>query len=161
MSDRVPEPKPATVRALDVTARTATVYPPQHAPAVAGRAKRALGDHFGLTQYGVNLTVLAPGAASALRHWHEVEDEFIYVLEGELTLIDDNGEHPLSPGMCAGFKAGVANGHKLVNRSQSLASYLEVGLRSPEERAHYPDVDLMGVKREGKFTFTRKDGSPA
>lgn len=149
----------AAVVAMDVAARTATVYPPAHAGAVAGRAKRALGDHFGLTQYGVNLTVLAPGAASALRHWHEVEDEFIYVLDGEITLVDDNGEHPLTAGMCAGFKAGVPNGHKLVNMSQRSASYLEVGLRSPEERAHYPDVDLMGVKRQGKFTFTRKDGS--
>jgi uncharacterized cupin superfamily protein len=153
------ENRPASVRAMDVPARHATVYPPEYAPAVAGRSKRALGDYFGLTQYGLNLTVLEPGASSALRHWHEIEDEFVYVLEGEILLIDNDGEHLLTPGMCAGFKAGVPNGHKLVNRSGSTASYLEVGLRSPTERAHYPDVDLAGIKENGKFRFTRKDGS--
>ena len=149
----------AAVRALDLPARTSTVYPPVFALAVAGREKRAMGDAFGLTQYGVNLVTLAPGAASALRHWHEREDEFIYVLDGEIVLADDAGDHPLGAGMCAGFKAGVANGHCLVNRSAAPASYLEIGTRSPEERATYPDADLLGVKSAGKFTFTRKDGS--
>ena len=100
--------KPATLDPKTVTPRTATVYPPEFAGAVKGREKRALGDFFGLTQYGVNLTTLAPGSWSAHRHWHENEDEFVFVVEGEITLIDDAGEHLLKPGMCAGFKAGVA-----------------------------------------------------
>src|SRR5918995_4115138 len=94
------------------------VYPQPHRSVTDGREKAALGNVVGLTQFGVNLTRLKPGAASALRHWHEQEDEFIYVLEGELTLIEDNGEMPLGPGDCAGFKAGASNGHQLVNKSQ-------------------------------------------
>ena len=151
--------KPAAIRASDVAARTRTIYPPEFAPVVNGRSKRALGDQFGLTQYGVNFTVLAPGASSALRHWHAEEDEFVYVIEGDLVLIDDQGAHALTAGMCAGFKAGVANGHKLENRSGNNASYLEIGTRSPEETANYPDVDLVGIKTGGKFAFTRKDGT--
>ncbi len=105
------------------------------------------------------MTTLAPGAASALRHWHEREDEFIFVLDGVITLVDDAGAHELTSGMCAGFKAGIANGHHLVNRSQAPASYLEIGTRSAEEVANYPDNDLRGVKTAGKFSFTRKDGT--
>lgn len=153
--------KPAVINALNVPPRIGSVYPPKFAHVVEGRAKRALGDLFDLSQFGVNLTQLAPGSSSALRHWHANEDEFIYVLDGELTLINDQGEHRLTAGMCAGFKAGVANGHRLVNRSGLPASYLEIGTRSPEETANYPDVDLMGIKTQGKFTFTRKDGTPA
>lgn len=152
--------KPAAVRAMDLEARTSSVYPPQFQKEIAGRQKRAMGDFFGLTQYGVNLATLAPGAWSAQRHWHKVEDEFIYVVEGELTLIDDDGEHTLTPGMCAGFKAGVANAHKIVNKSAKPASYLEVGLRSPSEQVVYPDVDLKGVKENNKFRFTKRDGTP-
>ena len=151
---------PATLRALDVPARTGTIYPAPYAAALAGRAKRALGDAFGLTQFGVNLTVLAPGTASAERHWHETEDEFIYVLDGEATLIDDAGEHLLSAGMCAGFRAGVANAHKLVNRTGSPVTILEVGTRSDGDRAHYPEADMAAVKVDGKFRITRKDGTP-
>lgn len=147
------------VRALDVPARTGTVYPQPYAAAMAGRAKRALGDLFGLSQFGVNLTVLAPGAASSERHWHESEDEFVYVLEGEVSLIDDAGEHLLTAGMCAGFKAGVPNGHKLVNRSSMPATMLEVGTRSDGDRAHYPEADMAAVKENGKFRITRKDGT--
>jgi len=152
--------RPPAIRALDVTARTSSVYPPQFTRELAGREKRALGDTFGLTQYGVNLATLSPGAWSAQRHWHAVEDEFIYVVDGEVMLVDDNGEHPLSAGMCAGFKAGTPNAHRLVNKSSKPASYLEVGLRSPVEDVIYPDVDLKGAKRDGKFSFTRKDGTP-
>lgn len=151
--------KPAAIRATDVAARTATIYPPPYDAPLAGRAKRALGDVFGLSQFGVNLTVLAPGAASSERHWHEREDEFIYVLDGQVTLIDDAGEHMLTAGMCAGFKAGVPNGHKLVNRSSQPATYLEIGTRSEGERAHYPDADMAGEKVDGTFRLTRKDGS--
>ena len=111
-----------------------------------------------LTQFGVNLTRLKPGAASALRHWHEAEDEFVYVLEGEITLIDDGGTTVLQPGDAAGFKAGVANGHHLVNRSQRDAVYLEVGTRAKRERAHYSDVDLVYDRDESGFRFSRKSG---
>jgi uncharacterized cupin superfamily protein len=148
------------VRALDVPARTGTIYPPPYAATVAGRAKRALGDLFGLSQFGVNLTVLAPGTSSSERHWHETEDEFVFVLEGEVVLIDGEGEHVLGPGMCAGFKAGVPNGHKLVNRSSAPVTVLEVGTRSDGDRAHYPEADMQAVKQDGKFTITRKDGTP-
>jgi uncharacterized cupin superfamily protein len=149
---------PSSLRALELPARTGSIYPPEFAKDLAGREKRSLGDAFGLTQFGINLTVLAPGSHSAQRHWHEIEDEFIYVVDGEITLIDDHGEHLLTPGMCAGFKAGSSNAHKLVNRSRHPASYLEIGTRSPTERTHYPDVDLVGIKTDGKFSFTRKDG---
>jgi uncharacterized cupin superfamily protein len=152
--------KPAVLKAMDVAARSVTIYPAEYAGPLQGRAKRALGDQFGLSQFGVNLTTLAPGAASAERHWHRVEDEFIYVLDGEITLVDNDGEHLLTPGMCAGFKANVPNGHKLVNRTPAAATYLEIGTRSSEETAAYPDADMIGHKSDGKFRFTRKDGTP-
>jgi uncharacterized cupin superfamily protein len=129
------------------TVRTKSVYPQPYAGVTDGREKAALGNVAGLTQFGVNLTRLKPGAASALRHWHENEDEFVYVLEGEIALIEDGGETVLGPGDCAGFKAGVANGHHLVNKSQRDALYLEIGTRAAGERAHYPDVDLV-VERD-------------
>ena len=150
---------PAAVRATDMPARNTTIYPAEYAGVLQGREKRTLGDLFGLGQFGVNLTALAPGSWSSQRHWHEMEDEFIYVLDGEITLVDDAGEHLLTPGMCAGFKAGVANGHHLVNNSSRSATYLEIGTRSPDERAHYPEADMSGMKRDGKWTLTRKDGS--
>src|SRR5437879_7482451 len=105
--------------------RTKGGYPGALKRVTEGREKTALGNVAGLTQFGVNLTRLKPGAASALRHWHEQEDEFVYVLEGELVLIEDGGETALKPGDCAGFKAGVSNGHHLVNKSQHDALYLE------------------------------------
>lgn len=119
-----------------------------------------LGDCFGLTQFGVNLKVLAPGAASLERHWHEGEDEFVCVLEGEVTLIDEQGEHQISPGLCVGFKCGVGNAHKLVNRSSCPVMLLEVGTRSEGDLVHYPEADMMAVKENGKFCITRKDGTP-
>ncbi len=125
-----------------------------------GREKAALGNVAGLTQFGVNLTRLKPGAASALRHWHEQEDEFIYVLEGELVLVEDGGETLLGPGDCAGFKAGVSNGHQLVNKSQRDARYLEIGTRAATERAHYPDVDLVLERDENGARFLHKSGEP-
>jgi len=140
------------------TVRTRGVYPEPWRGITEGREKTALGDAVGLTQFGVNLTRLKPGAASALRHWHEAEDEFVYVLEGEITLIEDGGTTVLQPGDAAGFKAGVANGHHLVNRSQRDAVYLEVGTRAKRERAHYSDVDLVYVRDENGFGFSRKSG---
>lgn len=151
--------KPATLAAISVEPRAGSNYPPDLAVAVAGRAKRVLGDKFGLTQFGVNHVTLAPGAASSHRHWHEIEDEFVYVLEGEVTLRDDDGEHLLTAGMCAGFKAGVENGHCLVNNTERPATYVEIGTRSAGERGNYPDADLQAVKTNFKWSFTRKDGS--
>jgi uncharacterized cupin superfamily protein len=146
------------IAALPIDARTG--YPPPHDKLVAGRSRKRLGASAGLTQFGVNLTTLKPGSASALRHWHDNEDEFVYVLAGELTLVENEGEMVLKPGDAAGFKAGVANGHHLVNRSGSDAVYLEIGSRAARERAHYPDADLAVVKDETGVRYTRKDGTP-
>ena len=141
-------------------ARTTSNYPAPFLPVVAGRERMALGNLVGLTQLGVNLTRLKPGAASALRHWHDNEDEFVYVLQGEITLIEDQGETLLRVGEAAGFKAGVPNGHHLVNKSDRDAVYLEVGTCSERERAHYPDDDLACTKDGKDFIFTHKSGDP-
>ena len=135
-------------------------YPAQFRKAVDGRQRQRLGNAAGLTQFGVNLTRLKPGAASALRHWHENEDEFIYVVEGELVLIEDYGETILRPGDAAGFKAGVENGHCLVNRTANDAVYLEVGTRAASERAHYSDVDCKVERNGTTFTYMRRSGEP-
>ncbi len=140
--------------------RRGTIYPAEFAQGFEGRVKRALGNAGGLTQFGVNLTTLEPGAMSAHRHWHAREDEFIYVLDGELTLVTDAGEELLGAGMAACFPAGEANGHHLVNKSAATATYLEVGTRSPDEDADYPDIDLRLEKRDGKAVFMRKSGEP-
>jgi uncharacterized cupin superfamily protein len=143
-----------------VAVRTGSGYPAQFQNVVAGREKRALGNAAGLTQFGVNLTTLKPGAASALRHWHEKEDEFVFIVAGEAVLVEDNSETVLKAGEAAGFKAGIPNGHQLVNRSSRDVVYLEVGTRSTNEVAHYPDVDLALRNEDGKFVFTRKSGQP-
>ena len=135
-------------------------YPQPYRSVTDGREKAALGHVAGLTQFGVNLTRLKPGAASALRHWHEHEDEFIYVLEGELVLVEDGGETLLRPGDCAGFKAGVSNGHQLVNKSQHDARYLEIGTRAAIERCHYADVDLVMERDAGGMRFLHRSGEP-
>ena len=137
-----------------------TLYPAALAQRVAGREKRALGEWFGLKAYGVNLTRLAPGAQSALRHRHTQQEEFLYVLEGEPTLVTDGGELRLRPGMCAGFPAGGA-AHHLVNRSEGDVVYLEVGDRSQGDDAIYPDDDVkLETTPDGKRFFVHKDGSP-
>jgi len=143
-----------------VPVRTGTSYPPALAAIVEGRTAQRLGDAGGLTQYGVNLVRLAPGAASAHRHWHEAEDEFVWMVEGELLLVDDEGETVMRPGDAACFKAGVANGHHLVNRSDADGVFLVVGTRAALERCHYPDVDLAFVNDENGRRFTRKSGEP-
>jgi uncharacterized cupin superfamily protein len=140
--------------------RTGSAYPDQYKKSVEGREKTVLGDLAGLSQFGVNRTRLKPGAASSLRHWHEQEDEFIYVLDGELTLVEDSGETVLKPGDAAGWKAGVANGHMLVNKSSRDAVYLEIGSRLPRERAHYPDYDLVYTRDENGIIVTHRDGTP-
>jgi uncharacterized cupin superfamily protein len=135
-------------------------YPAPFDRVVVGRERKRLGNAVGLDQFGVNLTTLKPGAASALRHWHEQEDELIFVLEGEVVLIEDDGETMLKPGDAAGFKANNPNGHHLVNKSSRDAVYLEVGTRSKYERAHYPDVDMMVVRDDKGMRYTHKNGEP-
>lgn len=135
-----------------------SIYPEVFQPRVAGRSKRRLGNAFGLTQYGVNLTTLAPGAQSALRHHHTHEDELIYVLAGEVVLITDGGEQVLGPGMVAGFPGGATDAHHLVNRSAAPAQYLEVGSRIAADNAHYPDDDLQWLREGDKRIAAHKDG---
>lgn len=140
---------------------TPSTYPAEFAVRMAGRIKRPLGDVFGLRNFGVNLTRLEPGAQSALRHAHRLQDEFVYVLEGELTLATDAGEQALRAGMCAGFPAGSGNGHHLINRSHAAAVYLEVGDRSAGDCVSYPDDDLQALRGEdGRWRYLHKDGSP-
>jgi uncharacterized cupin superfamily protein len=124
-----------------------------------GRVKLPLGDRFGLASFGVNLTRILPNGVSALRHAHRTQDEFIYVIEGHPTLCTDEGETQLGPGMCAGFKAGTGNGHRLVNKTDADAVYLEVGDRSAGDSVTYPDDDLQANFVDGKWRFTHKDGS--
>lgn len=137
-------------------------YPPELVamlqPVLAGREKRPLGDLFGLTNFGVNLTTLAPGAASALRHAHSLQDEFVYILSGTPTLVTDEGRTLLTPGMCVGFKAGSGNAHQLVNESSDPVVVLEVGDRSDGDVVTYPDADLMGRQQGGQWLFFRKNG---
>jgi uncharacterized cupin superfamily protein len=136
-------------------------YPPPFAARMDGREKRPLGDLFGLVNFGVNLTRLAPGAVSALRHAHTRQDEFVYILEGQPTLVTDAGETALSPGMCAGFRAGTGDAHHLVNRTARDVVYLEIGDRTPGDAGSYPDDDLQAaLGPDGKWLFTHKDGRP-
>jgi uncharacterized cupin superfamily protein len=145
----------------EIEPRTGTGYPDPYRENVVTRSKRALGDAFGLSRYGVNLVELSPGTWSSQRHWHTHEDEFVFVVSGELTLITDAGEQVLSPGMVAGFPAGESNGHHLVNKSDETASYLEIGDRNPLDEAFYPDIDLLfKVNDKGEHEFTNRDGVP-
>jgi uncharacterized cupin superfamily protein len=141
-----------------VPVKSGTFYPAEFQAECRGRYKQALGDAVGLTQFGVNITRVSPGFASALRHYHEQEDEFIYMLEGELVLIENDGETVLKPGDAAGFKAGSGNAHRLVNRSKSDAVYVEVGTRAPAERVHYPDDDLFMERDEKGRRYLHKSG---
>jgi uncharacterized cupin superfamily protein len=154
--------KRASIKALDAPLRAkASSYPQKFLARVAGREKRPLGELFDLTNFGVNLTRLKPGAESALRHAHTKQDEFVYILEGRPTLITDAGEAPLEPGMCAGFKAGTGDGHHLVNRTDEEVLYLEIGDRTAGDSASYPDDDMQAVQdADGKWRFLHKDGKP-
>jgi uncharacterized cupin superfamily protein len=145
--------------ATDIEGAGGTVYPPPLDEVVDGRFKRKLGDAFGLTDFGVNLTELAPGAASSHRHWHASEDEFVYIVSGEVTLLTDEGESVMTPGMITGFPAGEPIGHQLVNRGSETAVVLEVGSRRAGDAVEYPDVDMKLTKAGGQMTVTRKDGS--
>jgi uncharacterized cupin superfamily protein len=158
----MPELKPpAAIRAADAPPRgKPSSYPEPFASRMRGREKRPLGDLFGLTNFGVNLTRLAPGGSSALRHAHTKQDEFVYVLEGRPTLHTDEGEVLLAPGLCAGFKAGTGDGHRLVNETREDVVYLEVGDRTPGDVASYPDDDLVAAFVDGEWRYAHKDGSP-
>jgi len=134
-------------------------YPKEFMPAIAGREKRRLGDAVGLTQFGVNLSRIKAHSASALRHWHESEDEFVYMLEGELVLRENDGEIVLKPGDAAGWRANGGIGHCLVNRTGRDALYLEVGTRSKDERVHYPDVDFFMTRDDKGRRWLRKNGA--
>lgn len=138
-----------------------TNYPEPFASRMRLREKRPLGDLFGLTNFGVNRTRLAPGGISALRHAHSRQDELVFVLEGTPTLITDDGELVLGPGMCIGFKAGTGNAHHLVNRGGTDAVILEIGDRSPGDAGVYPDDDIEAVlDADGRWRFLHKDGRP-
>jgi uncharacterized cupin superfamily protein len=137
-----------------------TGYPEPFRQIVLGRVRKRLGNAAKLTQFGVNLTTLKPGAASAQRHWHAVEDEFVYVLAGEVVLCEDGGEMVMRAGDAAGFKAGVPNGHCLINRSDRNAVYLEIGTRAVRERAEYPDIDMCMERDENGARYLRKSGEP-
>jgi uncharacterized cupin superfamily protein len=149
------------VIAAEVPVRTKpSVYPEPFASRMAGRSKRQLGEVFKLSNFGVNLTSLAPGGSSALRHAHTKQDEFVYILSGIATLHTNEGRTSLTPGMCAGFKAGSGDAHRLINETQEEVQYLEIGDRTPADEASYPDDDLKAMLVEGKWVFTRNNGEP-
>ncbi|TAG93303.1 MAG: cupin domain-containing protein [Oscillatoriales cyanobacterium] len=142
----------------NVPESTGSNYPQQFKSVVAGRVKKRLGNAAELQNFGVNLVRLAPGSCSALRHWHSCQDEFIYVLEGEVTLVTNSGEQVLKSGMAAGFPAGDADGHHLVNRTDSDVVYLEIGDRTDGDSANYPDDDLIAKASGNSHIFTHKNG---
>lgn len=141
-----------------IPVRIGTGYPKPYNEACAGRTRQRLGDAGGLQDFGVNLMTLPPGRWSSQRHWHSHEDEFVYVLQGELTLVEDTGPVPLRAGDCACFPKGTGNGHHLRNDSSALAVYLEVGSRHPDDLTTCSDIDLMSSNRDG--AFVHKDGRP-
>jgi uncharacterized cupin superfamily protein len=151
---------PIAISAAEVPVRTKpSNYPEPFASRMAGREKRQLGDFFGLSNFGVNLTRLAPRATSALRHAHSKQDEFVYILQGRPTLHTDEGKTQLAAGMCAGFKAGSGNGHCLSNETAEEVLYLEVGDRATGDEGSYPDDDLKALLVAGAWKFVHKDGS--
>jgi len=141
-----------------VPQRTGSGYPPPFNEKPGGRIRQALGDAGGLSDFGVNLMSLPPGAWSSQRHWHMAEDEFVYVLSGELTLVTDAGEEIFRAGDCVAFPKNAPNGHHFINKSNTLATCLEIGTRSGEDVCHYPDIDLHIDTKVGRYTH--KDGTP-
>ena len=135
-------------------------YPAPFDAQFADRGTQYVGDAGGITQYGANITHLPPGATSSLRHWHVNEDEFVMVTEGEVTLVEDDGETPMQVGDCAAFPAGVENGHHFINKTDKIAKFLVIGTRLPDETGYYSDVDMKVTIKNREFSFTRKDGSP-
>jgi uncharacterized cupin superfamily protein len=155
-----PAPRPPAFDPAAVAARTGSGYPSPFREDVVGRVKRALGDAAGLKAFGVNLVRLEPGAWSSQRHWHTLEDELIYVLEGELVLVTDAGEQVLGPGMAAGFPAGKPDGHHLINRSDRPGLYLEVGSRADDDACFYPDIDMEWRRTPDGFAYVHRNGKP-
>lgn len=153
---------PVAIRAEEAPVRPPpTGFPPDLMQGLEGRVKRPLGALFGLSNFGVNLARIPPGAASSLRHAHARQDEFVFILEGNPVLVTDAGETPLAPGMCAGFPAGTGDAHHLVNRGPGDAVYLEIGDRTPGDAVSYPDNDVQVVPGpDGKARWLRKDGTP-
>lgn len=152
---------PVAVVATDVAPRAKpSNYPAPFAARMTGRQKRALGEIFGLANFGVNLTRLAPGGISALRHAHSRQDEFVFVLEGHPVLETDAGRTPLAPGMCAGFRSGTGDGHRMVNETAADVVYLEIGDRLPGDTVSYPDDDMAAAWMDGHWQFVHKDGRP-
>jgi uncharacterized cupin superfamily protein len=145
------------IAARDVPPRAAvSFYPEPFKSRVAGRSKRQLGEFFGLKNFGVNLTALAPNALSSIRHAHTKQDEFIYVVQGRPTLYTNDGKTQLAPGMCVGFPAGTGNAHHLRNETGEEVYYLEIGDRPPGDEVEYPDDDLRVVDKK----YVHKDGTP-
>jgi len=142
----------------DVAERRGSGYPEPYRSRMGERIKRRLGDACGLTKFGVNLVSLAPGGQSFLRHWHTLEDEFVYVLSGELVLVTNGGEQVLTAGMCAGYPGGSRDAHHMINRSDAVATYLEVGNRIAGDNGFYPDDDLLWIEREDGRHAAHKDG---
>ncbi len=147
---------------LDLTqvpVKTGSIYPEPYAAMMKGRSSLRLGDAGGLTQFGVNLVTLEPGALSSLRHWHLAEDEFVMVTAGECVMVQDDGETVMRPGDCAAFPAGSTDGHHFINRSDRPTQFLVVGTKAPREVATYSDVDLRVELEGGKARFTYRDGT--
>lgn len=154
-------PRLPAVDPMTVPGHSHCDYPPPYRAACEGRVRRKLGDAVGLGQFGVNHVTLPPGVMSSQRHWHVHEDEFVYVLEGEVVLVTDGGEQVLGPGMAAGFPAGRRDGHHLVNRSDRPATFLEVGTRRPGgDEGEYSDIDMKIRIVDGVERYVRKDGTP-
>jgi uncharacterized cupin superfamily protein len=147
-------------RAMDVKAETEKPFPEPFKSILGKTDLRRLGRHFELSQFAVNLEVIYPGAQSALRHWHTASDEFVYMLEGELTLVTDGGEILVQPGMCVGFQSGDPNGHHFINRSEYVAKFLVIGASVKGDEVYYPDDDIQWLQKDGRFTAARKDGVP-
>jgi uncharacterized cupin superfamily protein len=152
---------PVAINATDIPPRAAvSFYPEPFASRMVGRQKRQVGEFFGLKNFGINMTRLAPNAMSSLRHAHTKQDEFVYILQGRPTLHTNDGRQQLSPGMCVGYRAGIGNAHHLLNETTEDVMYLEVGDRTPGDEVNYPDDDLRVVARDGKSQFTHRDGTP-
>ncbi|MDZ4310941.1 MAG: cupin domain-containing protein [Cypionkella sp.] len=143
-----------------VPVKTGSIYPSPYAEMMAGRSSLRLGEAGGLTQFGVNLVILQPGALSSLRHWHMAEDEFVMVTQGECVLVQDAGETLMVAGDCVAFPANVPDGHHFINRSSAVAQFLVVGSKAKREVATYSDVDLVLTVEAGQASFAYKDGSP-
>ena len=144
----------------EIQVRIGTQYPASLAAPCAERRKRVLGDAVGLSHFGVNMVELPPGSQSSLRHWHSAEDEFVFILDGVATLVTDEGAQQLGPGMAAGFPAGEANGHHLINNGEQVVRYIEVGDRTEGDEVDYPDDDLLRRMHEGEGRFVNKQGEP-